>query len=909
MSLNDPSNEGIIGGSISKEVANQIAARKKIFANPNGVNNNYINYTSGNTGWVRISSSVDTLTVDKKPSSELAKQNVLLGGTLTNEVRRQGIFSTNSSYDDTVLGKRPMAGITGFTVENRSFAGALRIGSFELTLTSLEQLTALEQLYMRPGFTLFIEYGHSVYVDNKGEIQTNTPYLKNYFDLTDREEIVKSATKIRDEVTDYNYDFMYAYVTNFTWQSSEIGIYDVSVTFVTSGDLIDSVSAALTAGDKIKSDNSVSKSLKDRTTALHAIMYYINNADTEKFFDKETLEQDDSKDVRTAKIEEALVKNCSPVWPDIKQELEENNRFFHVIRTQIGNTSTDGSWFRYISLATLLQCVNRLFIPVTVNGKPIFKFNISRYSPFTTFKEHFCIDPSIAVIPKEYLSTADTNFRIRFAEQENDGEDTNDLLNVYINIGFITGLLDSLLSSDEFTQQSVYVFIHSILKRLSSEFGGINDFDLHLEDDTDEWYIVDRSVLPNAQKLKDDRYKLDIFGIGSTVENFNLGSTIPSSMSAMVAASAGAESSDIRNKLHSMFRWNAGLVDRTVKTLVYSSTVNNQLESIRDEMITLARYLKNVNVSPYYINYLEEEVQASRQLHKKLMSIFLEYYTNSPERPEDRVNASGLIPIKLSISMKGLSGLKIGQAFTVQDGLLPGNYRTKAGKPRVAFMINRLSNTIAENKWMTELDAMMFSLDVPEDISNEVNTLAKIAVADLEKEFENLSPPQEVDIPEIEFVKPLLTLNERNDSQGSGFWLAPRKDNDGTSRLHLGWDLEAKPGSFIYAAIDGQVYKNAGFSRGFPSIGILGTGDYNGFIFTYGYCDWREKFVPPWVNQPKELIQLVEVKKGDLIGQVLDLTKPYAGSTTAYPADIINHIHLKVDYNGTLIDPSKLVYK
>lgn len=893
MSLNSV-NDSIIGKSIDKAVSDQLAVRKAILRNPGykAGTNDYINYSNGNTGWVRISSSVDTLTDDGTWTSGPAQQNILLGGTLSYDLKKQGIFAPFSSYDSTTMGLRPMPGVSSMTVENRSYGGALRMGTFELSINSIEQLSTLEQLYMRPGFTVFIEYGHSIYINSSGEVKSDISHIPDFFNYTDKESLIKQAKATRESLSEYNYDFMFGHITNFTWQTTELGTYSASVTFTAEGDLIESLSVGIPAGDKIDSNSNASIALRDKATALHNILYVINNTDTEKYYDKETLATDPTKNIKTQKkVDEALAKYCSPVWNNIKDNLKTP---LTVIQAQVGETVTSGTWFKYISLGFLLECINNIFIPKINREQKLFRFNTDLYTPFTTFKQHFCIDPAVAVLPKKRYSTADTNFKFLFAEQEDLKGEITDALNIHINIKYLTNLLQTLATSDKITDKSIYSFIESILSRLTTDLGGINDFDLHFDDDDDIFYVVDRTVTPDAKTVKDSRYKLDIFGLGSTVERFSIGSSVPSSISGMMAISAADSSSDIRGGSQSLFRWNYGLKDRVVGNITNSGAITDQLDGLHKEMLVLAKYLKNTNESAYYINYNAEEMAAARPLHSKIMSILLEYYSNSPENPKLRVNSSGLIPISVKLTMKGIAGLKIGQAFTLPGEILPSQYKDKEGDIKVAFQITRLKNTISDNKWTTDLDAIMFPLNIPEDISKEVNKLPEITDKDLEKEFESvpeIAPPPP---PELQFSKPLPVLNTRSDSQGDGNWLASRRNADGSRRYHEGWDVLAEPGQLVKSPIDGQVFKNLNFgAHGHPVIGILGTGDYNGYLILLGYCDWPGKVIPT-------------AKKGDTIGKVVQLSKPYGNTKSAYPKNMLNHIHIKVTYNGEIVDPTQI---
>ena len=910
MSLSS-SNDSIIGGNFDEKVRNQLKARQSIFSERENRNTKEIQYLNGGIGWIRISSSVNTQGLNSDTTtSNLAEQNVLLGGTISSDgTIREGLFGSNSSYDKSILGERPMAGITGFTVASRGFAGALKMATVELTMNSIEQLSTLEQLYMRPGFTVFVEYGHSIYVTNKHKISSDARYLNSYFEEKDRSEIIRKAKVLKDN-SDNNYDFMYGYVTNFNWQSNNNGGYDCRFDIVSAGDLIESLSVAISGGTKNSNTDITSKSLRESTTALHRILYFINNADTEKYFKDETIEDDAPQDVRNSTIEEVLERECSPLWPAVKAGLEKNNHKFSVIRTGVNNTNGLDTWLRYISLGTLLELINNIFIPTNDNDKPVFKFNISsensKKATFTTFKRHFCIDPMVAVLPKSNSNKIETNFKVDFANQESFKGDENDILNIHISTYFILELLDTILDTDKISNQSLYDFISNILNKLTDTLGNINDFDIHSDEDNDELYIIDRTVLPNVEQMRDTRSQLDIFKLGSTVQDYSFTSTIPSSMTAVSAAAASAQSSDVRNQLHSMFRWNTGLVDRTNISTKYDGVLDDKKDTVKTELIALARYLKNLNKSSFSINLDQAEIIAAKPVHRKIMSIFREFETNGGgQKGNTGTNASGLIPIRLDLTMKGISGIKIGQCFTVNNEILPVKYRN-----RVAFQVMSLTNTVVSNKWLTEISTLMFSLDVPENKNKEITYIPQITVEDLEREFTEAVRVIEVEPPEIEFTKPLGTLTERNDSKGLGKF--GKKLRDGGTRDHTGWDVEASPGSVVKSPIEGQLFKNNGFGAyGHPVIGILGTGKYTGLTVLLGYCDWISvpKLGAYSVEGGRTYVKLPTAKPGDSIAMVTDLTKPYGSKPGAYPKEMVNHIHIKVTYNGELVDPSKLNWK
>jgi hypothetical protein len=61
---------------------------------------------------------------------------------------------------------------------------------------------------------------------------------------------------------------------------------------------------------------------------------------------------------------------------------------------------------------------------------------------------------------------------------------------------------------------------------------------------------------------------------------------------------------------------------------------------------------------------------------------------------------SGFLPFNLSITMDGLSGMKIFQKYKADVEFLPKNYPTS-----LEFIINGISNTIQNNEWTTTLDS------------------------------------------------------------------------------------------------------------------------------------------------------------------------------------------------------------
>ena len=191
---------------------------------------------------------------------ELAKACVLFGGTVgvdnnLNPQLKFGIYDTTdpnpvtsiAAYGWGGLGKKgyvPMPAIDNAKVSfyNR---GAIQKADVKLKVYSLEQLQIFDILYFRIGYSMLLEWGHNVWIDNKGELTnrnefTTEPFEKFFTEGTSQQDIFKSIQKQRKDDS-YNYDAMLGKVTNFTWKFNDDGTYDINLKLIGMGDIIESL--------------------------------------------------------------------------------------------------------------------------------------------------------------------------------------------------------------------------------------------------------------------------------------------------------------------------------------------------------------------------------------------------------------------------------------------------------------------------------------------------------------------------------------------------------------------------------------------------------------------------------------------------------------------------------------------
>ena len=224
-----------------------------------------IQLATSRTPWIRMTSGVNTFAgfdndKDKNPifDNTLAKQNILLGGVLGSDKKlKYSIGNTgNEAYSDrTPSGKqyqrglRPMPGITSVDVKSKSAYGSLREVTVNFICHDIKQLEDLELLYMRPGYTVLVEWGWLPYVKTDGVLGIAPPQLKTNVDFYDDvlngtkdfQTILLDLFKKSRDMHSGNYDAVYGKIQNYSWQARMDGGYDCTTTIITMGEILESL--------------------------------------------------------------------------------------------------------------------------------------------------------------------------------------------------------------------------------------------------------------------------------------------------------------------------------------------------------------------------------------------------------------------------------------------------------------------------------------------------------------------------------------------------------------------------------------------------------------------------------------------------------------------------------------------
>jgi hypothetical protein len=139
-----------------------------------------------------------------------------------------------------------MPGITSVEIHNKGAYGSLRQATVNFQCWDIKQLEILETLYMRPGYTVLLEFGRNNYFENgklnpiryKDDFFTKNVDLHSYLN-----DLHKRATDSKG-----NYDSLFGYITNYAWNVRSDGGYDCKTEIISTGEILESLKVNYSVG-------------------------------------------------------------------------------------------------------------------------------------------------------------------------------------------------------------------------------------------------------------------------------------------------------------------------------------------------------------------------------------------------------------------------------------------------------------------------------------------------------------------------------------------------------------------------------------------------------------------------------------------------------------------------------------
>jgi hypothetical protein len=358
-------------------------------------------------------------------------------------------------------------------------------------------------------------------------------------------------------------------------------------------------------------------------------------------------------------------------------------------------------------------------------------------------KYSFSSDPSKMVNQlKTKISGVDINAFPKiepFHDTLEDGTPVGRIMNLYFEREFLKQTIKD--NSDGDGNLSLYDFLKSLVKTANNLLGGVNKLNLR---------ITTREVLPGIYdevleiydevpfKKIDTNPVFNIYGFnpnrteGSFVTGFDLKTEITKDLSSMISIGAQANGQSVGEDATLFSKWNVGLVDRVIpykldidlakknstigrtKSFALRDSYKRYLLMLADskvgtlnnrEIATLA-YSVDTKFTGYFFPYLYlTTTDDKKPTFNKFTSIQKDFFNKALafDALEKGIDTPfiGFIPVNLSLTMDGLSGIRIFDKLTVNSEFLPSNYTDTLN-----FIITQLDHKFEQNKWVTNIGTL-----------------------------------------------------------------------------------------------------------------------------------------------------------------------------------------------------------
>jgi hypothetical protein len=338
-------------------------------------------------------------------------------------------------------------------------------------------------------------------------------------------------------------------------------------------------------------------------------------------------------------------------------------------------------------------------------------------------------------------------------------------MNILLTTQYLLRTLRDFTTADPEHAVNLHPFLERIMTDVNKCLGGMNLFRVAYRDDTNTIQIQDDQFVPalkgepttvertefiNNLKAKAlQAGELPIFGTilsapdGKTVDVPSLGmaremqfkTVMSTKMASMIAISAQAYTGSINAKDHSELSYlNRNYRDR-FKPYVKDQT-NGQTGTNTNTTPAAGKNQTNTKTSAPESN----DQKAADRFNEHVKSIYKTadlvaekidsmkgYYIEriSKVKSGDKyTSAAPFIPAELELTLDGIGGIVMGNAFTIPKERLPLSLKDSVdGFPKVGFIVNGLTHTIESNQWLTKVKGQMIKLREQSTLGNTVAVL------------------------------------------------------------------------------------------------------------------------------------------------------------------------------------------
>ena len=857
----------IVGEPFLPYVVDQINTRQKVLGKQLRTSSDIV-WMNGKTSWVQLVSSInissqdvavpsingETVVVNDSGSdfrqkfigldgqnyggNRLARELVLQGGSLIitgseNASLRFGISQTNSilpsnrsayGLGGTEFGLSPMPGITAFSLKTYN-NGTLREVTLEILAHNRKQFEYIDSLYLRLGYTMFVEWGNSSFpqsINNDGVVTyasstevTTYSLASKFLNRTpgvDYTGIIQNKIENNRKASKGNYDGFIGQVKNFNWGYDKDDTYKITLILISAGSVIESLKINNQV-EGISQTPPTGSPLSD-STRYSALNTYIQLATTPNTKEiegkiitlptKDKLTEDQQKSLGLPESPSAVVGSHPPIMSCNIAYGTENSKVCY-----------------YLRFGDLLNFINKKLLTYDKDGNPnLISIDIDVDTYVYSNGWSFSSDPTKLIVGfSQQFKTATKEYKLNFFKgegapqinqfhDEKSGKKVGRLMNVYLERTYLQNLVESNQDPED---GGVYLdkFLNSIIGDINTCLGGINKIKQRVAFTTEEVngtkltlekiQFYDEVPVYGVLPSNEPNYNLNIYGFnskeGSFVNTYNLKTEISKRLQTQIAIGAQAGGQAVGFDSTAISKWNVGLVDRIKPNKLDLDQFENAQKT------NASNYISFKNLQAQYISYLEklegiatntdfdtttfsEDLAIASALNPIAFSaaggIFKTLYdviTNDFGEgvgyvaPNLSLNSTdgenswngfqtvqstffskvlaadaiakdtpspfiGFLPINFSITLDGLSGVRIFDKLIVNSRALPPNYGNT-----LEFVITGVDHNFEGNKWTTTLQTTSLP-KVTKEVQVNLVDISDLISESLES---NLSPTNDTD--------------------------------------------------------------------------------------------------------------------------------------------------------------------
>jgi hypothetical protein len=295
-------------------------------------------------------------------------------------------------------------------------------------------------------------------------------------------------------------------------------------------------------------------------------------------------------------------------------------------------------------------------------------------------------------------------------------------MHTLVNVDFISSTIINNIDKDG--NISIFEFIQAILNGIQAATGYINDFKVVYNENANILYIQDYNIPPEQMKYvkslnANKKYsnnspdstptKLNINlvnntagggetynGKGSFVTDVQIKTELTNNFATQITVAAQASANKVGTDAVAISRLNVGYTDRIVKKK--SSKGDDDI----DDLKSVVAYSDNLQLRNTLISNIDNgsvndnDINTAKQALVDLYKYDMGQYTKN-----NNIQGKGFIPVNLNLTMDGLSGIKLFEAYTINDEILPSNYQNA-----IRFINRGVTHKIDDKGWVTMLDSL-----------------------------------------------------------------------------------------------------------------------------------------------------------------------------------------------------------